>query len=409
MAATALETADIGYRARTIRRRRGLSLEVAAGLAGISTGYLSRLERGERRFDRGGLLSALAEALGCSVVDLTGQPYLPSNRASADALTTLPGIREAIYDATLDDPPDVAARPVAELARWAQAADEARDQNRYALAGRELGTLLFELQVTAASGSADDRRAALAALVQACHVAAGIAEALGHHDLALAAAAREHEAAARLGAATLLGLARYGWAQTWAKVGARRRAEASISLALADLESADPTAADTGPAEMLGMTHLFAAKLAARSHRADDATGHLDTARQLAARTGERNTAMQHFGPTNVSLWTVAIGADLGQGPAVYEQAPPDRVDLSALDSLVRTGCYHLDLARALGQDEGPRDAEALRHLDVADRAAPVLIRNSPIARDVLAGLEQRARRRVWELDSLRNRFGIGQ
>jgi transcriptional regulator with XRE-family HTH domain len=403
----ALDTEDIGRRARIIRRRRGLSLEVAAGLAGISTGYLSRLERGERRFDRGGLLSALAEALGCSVMDLTGQPYLPADRAGADALATLPAIREAIYDATLDDPPDVAARPVAELARLAQQADENRDQNRYGLAGHELGLVLSELQATATTAAADDRRTALAALVQACHVAAGIAEALGHHDLALAAAAREHEAATRLGDPMLLGLARYGWAQTWAKVGARRRADSAINLALADLDPvADPTAADTGPAEMAGMSHLFAAKLAARSGRADDARSHLDAARQLADRTGERNTAMQHFGPTNVAVWTVAIGADLGQGPAVYEQAPPDRVDLATLGSLVRTGCYHLDLARALSQDEGPRDADALRHLDTADRAAPVLVRNSPIARDVLGGLEQRARRRVWELDSLRNRFG---
>ena len=56
----ATDTAHIGLRARLIRRRRELSLEVAAGLAGISTGYLSRLERGERNFERRGLLEDLA-------------------------------------------------------------------------------------------------------------------------------------------------------------------------------------------------------------------------------------------------------------------------------------------------------------------------------------------------------------
>ncbi len=40
----------IGARARLIRRRRGLGLATAAGLAGISKGYLSMLERGRRRF-----------------------------------------------------------------------------------------------------------------------------------------------------------------------------------------------------------------------------------------------------------------------------------------------------------------------------------------------------------------------
>jgi hypothetical protein len=33
-----------------------VSLEVASGLAGISKSYLCRLENGERRFDRRGLL-----------------------------------------------------------------------------------------------------------------------------------------------------------------------------------------------------------------------------------------------------------------------------------------------------------------------------------------------------------------
>ncbi|MDQ4031562.1 MAG: helix-turn-helix transcriptional regulator [Actinomycetota bacterium] len=51
-----------------IRRRRGLSLEVVAGFAGISTPYLSMLERGQRGFNRRGLVEDLANALGCSVV-----------------------------------------------------------------------------------------------------------------------------------------------------------------------------------------------------------------------------------------------------------------------------------------------------------------------------------------------------
>ena len=75
-------------------------MEVAAGLAGISKGYLSLLECGHRRFARRGLLDDLAGALGCSVADLTGQPYLPIDRATADALATLPGIAIAVHDAT---------------------------------------------------------------------------------------------------------------------------------------------------------------------------------------------------------------------------------------------------------------------------------------------------------------------
>ena len=56
----------IGARARMIRRRRGLSLDGTAGLAGISKSYLSALERGQREFNRRGLLDDLADALGCA-------------------------------------------------------------------------------------------------------------------------------------------------------------------------------------------------------------------------------------------------------------------------------------------------------------------------------------------------------
>jgi hypothetical protein len=66
-------------------------------------------------------------------------------------------------------------------------------------------------------------------------------------------------------------------------------------------------------------------------------------------------------------------------------------------------------LARAWAQAEGPRDGEAIRHLDQADRLAPVRIRNDPIARDLVVTLDRRAPRRVWELDSLRRRFGVGR
>ncbi|MGH8572200.1 MAG: helix-turn-helix domain-containing protein, partial [Gammaproteobacteria bacterium] len=117
----------IGARARMIRRRRGLSLDVVAGFAGISTPYLSMLERGQRGFNRRGLIEDLAETLACSVVDLTGQPY------------------------------DASAH---------------RDQARYHSAGRNLSAVLLELQSHVHAGKSTDRLTALAALVDAWMIAA---------------------------------------------------------------------------------------------------------------------------------------------------------------------------------------------------------------------------------------------
>jgi hypothetical protein len=116
----------------------------------------------------------------------------------------------------------------------------------------------------------------------------------------------------------------------------------------------------------------------------------------------------QHFGPTNVAVWRVAIGAELGQGPTVAERVEREPIDLNALGSKDRIAALHFDLARSWAQAEGDRDSEALRALDTADRLAPLRMRNDPIARDLVLTLDRRARRRLWELDSLRNRFGLG-
>jgi transcriptional regulator with XRE-family HTH domain len=90
------DASAIGTRARKIRSRRGLSLDVVAGLAGISKSYLGMLEHGLRGFNRRGLLEDLAGALRCFVVDLAGQPCQLPNRATADALATLRNISLAI-------------------------------------------------------------------------------------------------------------------------------------------------------------------------------------------------------------------------------------------------------------------------------------------------------------------------
>jgi transcriptional regulator with XRE-family HTH domain len=404
-----IDSQSIGARARAIRRRRGLSLEVAAGLAGITKSYLSMLERGRRRLERRGLLEDLAAALGCSVVDLTGQPYLPADRPSAEALVALPGIREAIYDTTLQDAPQIAVRPVEQLAAVIRRANEYRDAGHYGVAGRELGSVLVELHVHTATGSTDTRRAALRALVEACHVAAAIAEVVGHQDLALACAVREGQAAEALGDdPALSALAAYGLGQTWSKVGARRQAAHTLDTAVKTTsKDADPDAEDTGAAEMVGMVHLGTALLGARCGDRDMAMTHLTEAASLAERTGERNTQLQHFGPINVALWRVALAVDLGDGPATAEQLDAKPIPVELLGSSLRTANLSLDIARGWAQAGGDRDEAALRALDAADRAAPAMVRNHPLARELLAELYGRARRRVWELDSLRNRFAL--
>jgi len=155
---------------------------------------------------------------------------------------------------------------------------------------------------------------------------------------------------------------------------------------------------DTLGAETFGLLHLMGAHLAARGNEAQAAHAHLGEAGRVAALTGERNGLLQHFGPTNVTVWRVAIGVELGHGPAVAERVAREPVDLDVLASNDRIAALEFDLARSWAQAEGARDAEAIRHLDTADRLAPQRIRNDPIARDLVLTLDRRAPRRVWVL-----------
>jgi len=402
----ATDTAEVGHRARTIRRRRGLSLEVAAGLAGISTSYLSRLERGERSIERRGLLDELAAALGCAVVDLTGQPYLPTDRDSADAAASLPAIIMVVYDSELDEPPDMPTRPVSELAHLAAEANSYLDAARFSLAVRQMGAVLAELHVHAAAGST----AVLAALPEACMVATATARHVGRPELAVQTARRGYDAARRLGDPALGGQLAVQLALGLSWLGARRRVGTVLGDAIADLEQlADPTATDTTPAEVAGVLHLTAAwHYAQQQGRAVEVEAHLPPAADLAEHTGERNTLHMHFGPAHVATWGLEVEVELGRGLAAVERISREVPHLlGVLGSANRQCVLHFDLARAYAQDGGDRDGEALRHLDVADRIAPQGVHNVPVARELLAALNRRARRRVWELDSLLNRFGM--
>lgn len=399
----------IGARARKVRTRRGLSLDVAAGLAGISKPYLSALERGKRGFNRRGLLGDLARALGCSIADLTGQPYLPPDRASAEVGAAVSEISIALHDTTLTDVPDIPARPIEELTSSAALTHAYADDASYELAGRGLAALLAELHVHAVTGDADRRRAALIALVEACKVAYILAKRTGRIEVAGMSAQRGACAAEMAGRPDLVALMAMSRTSALTSLGAHRRGRLVCVEALRDIsELPGPTKDDTTAAEACGMLHLTTALIAVRDGRTGDVATHLAEARSLAAHTGERNHMRYHFGPTNVAAWELGLAVEAGNGPAVAERLTSEPIDLSIFGSKGRAAYVHFDLARGWAQADGPRDGEALRALDTADRLAPVRIRNDPIARDLVLTLDRRARRRVWELDSLRNRFGVG-
>lgn len=399
------EDVAIGERVRLVRRRRGLSVETAAGLAGIDKGFLSRLERGERAFARRGLLENLASALSCSMSDLTGQPYLSPDRDSQAAQAAIPALSLAFFDSDLDDAPDMPTRPLSTLVSAVHAANVYADQVQYDLAGRDLGSLITELQVISATGSTEDRGTAMEALVEASIVAYGLARTTGHNELAVTAARRGVDAARRVERPDLEGLATMCRSVALMRLGARRKASKVTADTLTAL-SDTPTGQDT-VTEARGMLHLTGAMVAARDGDESGVDAHLAEAQSLAKHVGERNHLQFHFGPANVSAWGLSLKVEAGHGPEAAERYQRAPVDLSVFGSKDRESSVHFDLARAWSQAGGTRDAEVIRELDTADRLAPIRVRNDPIARDLVGDLHRRATRKSWELDSLRNRLGV--
>jgi transcriptional regulator with XRE-family HTH domain len=402
------EDREIGRRVRAIRTRRGLSIAVVADFAKISKGQLSKLENGQKAWIKRGLIEDVAEALGCSPIDLTGMPSVAPDRRVVVAASAIPGLTAALHDTTLDDVPDVPTRPLAELVELADRAVAAADQVRYeVVSGSVLGDLVTELHVLAAHGAGDERRQALAALVSACIVARSLAGTLGHGELAVAATRRGWDAARRIERDDLAGLMAMGRAISLNRIGARHRAKVVLGEALAHAEQVPgPSKDDTSSAEARGMLHLAAAHLSARDGRLGDVDTHLGEADALARYTGERNFMRYHFGPANVGAWRLAVAVESDRGPEVAEQLAPV-IDLGVLGSADRVASVHFDLARGFAQAGGSRDGEAMRYLDRADRLAPVRVRQDPIAAELAADLRRRARKRVWVLDSLCNRLGV--
>ncbi|MGH3905791.1 MAG: helix-turn-helix domain-containing protein, partial [Pseudonocardiaceae bacterium] len=335
-----------------IRRRRGLGQKAAADLAGISKPYLSQLERGQRGFNRRGLLEDLAEALGCSVADLTGQPYHLPDRDTKAMFAALPGIQLALNDYGPDDIPDVTPRPLDELVTWADTVMLHWDQARVSLAGRDIGTLVTELQVNAATATGAEREQAYAALVTACCVASAVAKNLGNIDLSVAAAKHSYDLARRGGYPALTGFAQWHWALGLMRLAARRRADAILTAGIDELSPAvQMRSGPTLPGEMAGLMLLTRAQTAAREQRGDDAHAHLAEAADLAGRLGEGNGMRQHFGPTNVAIWRLGIGVELGEGGAAYADATRVPINVEVLSSPERASSLHLDCARALVQE----------------------------------------------------------
>ncbi|GAA3617018.1 helix-turn-helix transcriptional regulator [Kineosporia mesophila] len=384
---------NTGARIRQCRRARGLSLDQASGLAGISKGYLSRLERGERSVDSRALLTTIAQALEVSVADLTGQPYAPREQTHADAHRGVQATRLALLD------PDGPGRSEAEVAAIIDGLDQIMARCDLVDEARIVPSILrWTQQLAKETGSPEaHRRVAIAA-----YTAIFYARNMGEFDLAWMAAEKLRSAAEASNDPATLGLAAYGQAHALTPAGALRRA---ASVAQSGFE-----ATALGESESLaarGSCLLVGAATNASLGNIDTARAQLDDAMSLAARVEEPTLVARHtsFSSWNVIMHRVAVEVESGNPAAALETARP--LATHPVKQRERMSYLWVDMGRAFSRMDRHREAiDAFRR---AERSAPLRVRLSPVVRDGVRDLLNQNHRRVSgaELRGLAERCGV--
>jgi transcriptional regulator with XRE-family HTH domain len=380
----------IGANVRAARRSRGMSLETLAGLTGRSKGWLSKIENGHARLERRQDIAAIAEALQVSADSIVGAPA-PEVQPHTRQCDFRP-IRAALLDATIDDPRDVPARPVTELAELTAGQDAALRRCEYGTLTRQLPSLLDELQVRAATADGTDRDLALRLLIQACASAMIMLRHFGLTDLAWVSADRGRHAAELLGepvwraaAAFECGQARMAASKSQALLSAPRRAD----------ELQPHVGDDLFAGEVYGMLHLSAALACAVQGDHGGAGGHGAEAAEVAARLGDRPDAFELFGPANVGVWRASLAMEAGNAEEALAYAAA--VDPRQLASSNRRAALRLEKARAFAMLG--KDADAVREMRQAERLSPAQTRHHPLIRELVADMLARSRREAGGRD----------
>jgi transcriptional regulator with XRE-family HTH domain len=388
---------NIGQEIRRLRKWRNMTLDALAGQAGITKGYLSKIENGNANLERRRTIKAIAEALRVSVADLTGDHFI-ADKANSEAHAAIPDIRIALMSTTLELPHGASNRTIEELALETQRLAEARVNCQDSLVGHALPSLLMDLHATATNDS-NDRLPALQSLVQATNSTAHFLKNLGAVDLAWVAAERGHQAAQILDDPLYLAAADYARAQALIGLGAYDRADAIARNAVSML--APETVAST---EVYGMNVLVTAFCSEMA--GEDPEAALQEAHASAERIEPGNAFWLNFSRANVSLWRLSIALEAGDHVKAAEVAA--EVQPSDIPTKTRRLRFLVDHARALHGLRG-RDDEVIQLLGQAERLGATRTRHTIWAREIVSEMVLRARRDSGgrELRGLADRMGL--
>ncbi|MGI5222532.1 helix-turn-helix domain-containing protein [Nocardia sp. CA-290969] len=397
---------EVGRRLREIRAWRGQTLEVTAGLAGISYGYLGKLERGEKALENRRTLEALARALRVAPSEFSPAPWESTPSAAAEAAHGgLVAVENALDAYELGEDPGCTVREwpliAADLRRLSDLAQVTSD---YAAQVELMPDLLGELHAVYAR-TPDRRRAALLGMITCYSSAVWTTKRLGGRGLPLLAARAAQHCAALLESPAWMGFTT--WLRGDATGGLSRPEQYRRAVRCADELTAhldDPDVIQT-----YGMLHLSAALACAVQGNRETADTHLAEAAAVADRldTEVGTFGRMWFGTANVGIWRATIGNELDDGVTVAERARS--VNVRAIPSNSRQAELYMEVGRALLTDSRRRD-QGIQVLLRAEQLAPQRVHTDMLAREAVADHLRAARRDAAgrELRGLAWRLGVG-
>jgi transcriptional regulator with XRE-family HTH domain len=311
----------IGARLRQIRKSRGKSLTVIAGLAGISAPTLSRIETGKQALDSISQIVGLANALQIPPSELMRLPVpAPANGHTDSAIES---VRLAL-DAIDVGRPGGLVVPVGVLRDRVAQIHEQRRACQFAAVAAALPGLIRDLHTTLGTGRDHGELLKLAVYLHV-HVtrfflieAAGPADLLRRTVFLARRLAQEHEEVA------MLAVASFGVADVLLTGGAFELGQAEL-----DSITLPPITPDT--AGLVGQVTALHATAARLNGRPREVAAPLDAAAELAERfgaTGEVDSTGYLFGPVDAAMHRMGRALEAGepdQAVSVAHQVNPQR------------------------------------------------------------------------------------
>lgn len=372
-------TSGIGGKLRQIRHARGKSLEVVAGLAGISASYLSRLESGDRALDRRSLIVALARALEVAPSEITGAGLAAPGDAREDQ--ALVQVRLAMLGVSMGEPRGE-VQPAEQLRERVSAVLAYQNDAHAEMVGAELPSLIRDLHTTLDAHREEREVLRLLALAHMQGTQAWLTMVGAPMDLTWQAALLARSAAERLNEPVSLAVSAYGTSMGLL-------AASAFDLASRTLEAVKLPMVTAEDLQLGGSLALVSSLVASAQKEPTERAAALDHAAELAERTGETNLMGFGFGPSNVGVWRMQCALEAGDHTEAAKLA--ETVNPDALTVRARQAVYWRDRARALARLPKQRD-RAVMMLHRAERLSPDHVHRHPFTLSLIGELVAKAK-----------------